>query len=122
MKSTFLMISALSAVFPIPAFAAPPSFIGPLNSITDAASTVPANGDVNPYSVAVVPTNTGNLISVNSGDGNMVETTPQGKQISVKAVDVTNTGAGTLFGLAIGPDRPAVYFVNDGNNTLSLLH
>jgi hypothetical protein len=363
MKSTFLMISALSAVFAIPAFAAPPSFIGPLNSITDAASTVPANGDVNPYGVAVVPTNTGNLraehilvsnfnnssnlqgtgttivqvspndkkvtlfaqidpkrlpgpcpggvglttalsvlrsgwvivgslptsdgsaatakagclivldsdgrvvetiansdingpwdmttadygafavlfvtnvlngtvaaspsvvtngtvlrivlaippfgppieisrtvigsgfaertdpgalvigptgvaldgygnlyvadtlgnritkisnaltrfnsagtgvtvtgggalnaplglvvapggdlISVNSGDGNMVETTPQGKQASVKAVDVTNTGAGTLFGLAIGPDRPAVYFVNDGNNTLSLLH
>ena len=32
-----------------------PSFIGGLNTITAVASTVPANGDVNPYGVAVVP-------------------------------------------------------------------
>jgi hypothetical protein len=37
-------------------------------------------------------------------------------------VDVTNTGAGTLFGLAITFGRNGVFFVNDGNNTLDLLH
>jgi hypothetical protein len=30
--------------------------------------------------------------------------------------------AGTLFGLAIAPNGNGVYFVNDGNNMLYLLH
>jgi hypothetical protein len=64
----------------------------------------------------------GNILTVNAGDGNMVETTPAGVQIAVKAVDVTQTGGGTLFGLAIRPNMAGVYFVNDGNNTLDLLH
>jgi hypothetical protein len=34
---------------------------GQSNKITVVASTVPSNGDVNPYGVAVVPTTTGNL-------------------------------------------------------------
>jgi hypothetical protein len=37
------------------------TFIGPLNTVTPIASTIPANGDVNPYGVAVVPRSTGNL-------------------------------------------------------------
>jgi hypothetical protein len=41
-------------------------------------------------------------------DGNMVETTPNGKR--------------TLFGLAIAPHDNGVYFVDDGNNTLNLIH
>ena len=52
----------------------------------------------------------------------MVETTPSGVQVAVKAVDVTGTGAGTLFGLAIRPNDQGVYFVNDGNNTLDVMH
>jgi hypothetical protein len=31
-------------------------------------------------------------------------------------------GAGTLFGLAIAPGGEGIYFVDDGNNTLNLLH
>ena len=31
------------------------SFLGQLHGLTQLASTVPANGDVNPYGVAVVP-------------------------------------------------------------------
>src|SRR4029077_12869957 len=38
-----------------------PAFVGPLHHITTLASTVPANGDVNPYGVAVVPRSTGHL-------------------------------------------------------------
>src|SRR5215475_15967387 len=38
------------------------SFIGPFTHNDQIASTVPANGDVNPYGVAVVPTSTGSLV------------------------------------------------------------
>lgn len=37
------------------------SFVGPFNDVSTIASTVPGNGDVNPYGVAVVPTSVGNL-------------------------------------------------------------
>ena len=90
---------------------------------TDAStgSTVSANGALNgPLGLAMAPN--GNILTANAGDGNMVETTPGGMQIAVKGVDVTNTGAGTLFGLAITGTREGVSFVNDGNNTLDLLH
>jgi hypothetical protein len=39
------------------------SFIGDLNTIKAHASTIPANGDVNPYGVAVVPSSIGDLKS-----------------------------------------------------------
>ncbi len=68
--------------------------------------------------LAIAPN--GDIVTVNSNDGNMVETTPSGTQVAVKGVDVTGTGGGTLFGLAI--DSQDVYFVNDGNNTLDQLH
>ena len=35
------------------------SFLGQLSSLTQVASTVPANGDVNPYGVAAVPASEG---------------------------------------------------------------
>ncbi|MGH3245837.1 MAG: hypothetical protein ACRDOI_06435, partial [Trebonia sp.] len=37
------------------------SFIGPLRHTRVIASTTPANGDVNPYGVAVIPHSTGDL-------------------------------------------------------------
>ena len=37
------------------------SFAGGLNTVTTVASTVPANGDVNPYGVAIVPRSDGRL-------------------------------------------------------------
>jgi hypothetical protein len=37
------------------------AFIGPLHTVTTIASTVPANGDVNPYGTAVVPRSVGDL-------------------------------------------------------------
>ena len=64
----------------------------------------------------------GDILTVNSGDGNLVETTPGGAQVVVKNIDVGGAGAGDLFGLAVKPDADAVYFVNDGTNTLNLLH
>ena len=84
-------------------------------------TTVSEGGGLNgPLGLAIAPE--GDILTANSGDGNMVETTPGGQQVSVKSVDVTMTGAGTLFGLAIAPNENGVYFVNDGNNRLYLLH
>jgi hypothetical protein len=38
-----------------------PAFLGELHGLTQVASTVPANGDVNPYGIAVVPATAGRL-------------------------------------------------------------
>jgi hypothetical protein len=40
----------------------PHSFVGPFNTIGTVASTVPSNGDVNPYGVAVAPVSKGSLV------------------------------------------------------------
>lgn len=73
-----------------------------------------------PLGLALAPN--GDILAANAGDGNLVEITPAGKQVAVKMVDTTGAGAGTLFGLALTPNGKGLYFVNDGNNTLNLLH
>jgi hypothetical protein len=57
----------------------------------------------------------GHHMNVNGGDGNMVETTPFGKQVAVVTVDNNSGGAGDLFGLAVKPGARAVYFGSDNN-------
>jgi hypothetical protein len=86
---------------------------------------VTSGGSLNsPLGLTVAPN--GDLITVNGGDGNAVETTPRGSQVVTKALDTTpvmgaSPGAGTLFGLAVAPDQRSLYFVDDGSNTLNLL-
>jgi len=63
----------------------------------------------------------GNIVTTNGGDGNMVETTPSGQQVAVQTAD-KKTGAGSLFGLAISPNGKTIYYVDDGENTLNVLH
>jgi hypothetical protein len=59
-----LLLAGISGLAVVPASATPKSsFLGRLGTPTALASTVPANGDVNPYGVAVVGTTTGNLIA-----------------------------------------------------------
>ncbi len=77
-------------------------------------------GDLNsPLGMTLAPN--GNLLTANGGDGNIVETTPFGKQL---AADDTGAGEGGLFGLVVAPNQKGVYFVNDAEpaNTLGLLH
>jgi hypothetical protein len=57
-----LFVVAGACLFAAPAMAAA-SFVGPLNSISTVGSTVPKNGDVNPYGIAVVPASTGDLVA-----------------------------------------------------------
>jgi hypothetical protein len=65
----------------------------------------------------------GDILTVNGGDGNMVETTPSGDQVATVQVDNNAGGGGNLFGLAVKPGAQAVYFVDDfgSDNNLQLL-
>jgi hypothetical protein len=60
----------------------------------------------------------GDILTANGDDGNVVETTPGGTSAATVAADPS---AGDLFGLTLTPDQSAVYFVDDGTNTLNLL-
>jgi hypothetical protein len=66
----------------------------------------------------------GDILTVNAGDGNLVETAPFGAQIAVRRLDSSGSppGSGALFGLAVKPHHDAVYYVDDATNTLNLLH
>ena len=102
--------------------AAIPGALGVPGPIT----TVTSGGAVNdPLGLAIAPG--GDILTTNGGDGNLVETTPAGQQVAVKMLDTSPAppgpnGNGTLFGLAVVPGGSGVYFVDDGTNTLNLLH
>ena len=91
-----------------------------------AGKTVSTGGSLNdPLGLAIAPG--GDILTVNGGDGNLVETTRAGVQVAVKVLDNTPVppglpGNGTLFGLAVVPGGSGLYFVDDGSNTLNLLH
>jgi hypothetical protein len=83
--------------------------------------TVSKGGHLNaPLGLAIAPN--GHILTVNGGDGNIVETSPGGRQVAVKTIDHNMGGAGDLFGLAIKPGADAVYFVDDfgSDNNLQL--
>jgi hypothetical protein len=96
--------------------------------------TVSAGGALDgPLGLAIAPN--GDILTVNSANGNLVDTSPFGAQLATRPLDTTGTpppgGAGALFGLAVAPGpRGGVYFVDDGTNapddpaanTLNLLH
>jgi len=71
-----------------------------------------------PLGLAIAPN--GDILTVNSGNGDIVETTPKGMQVADETIDLSTPGGagGDLFGLAVSLDGSAVYYVNDGNNML----
>ena len=93
------------------------------NSTDHTGKDVSVNGSLNdPLGLAIAPD--GTILVVNGNDGNLVVITPHGRQIATIPLDTTGNppGAGTLFGLAVAQGRFGVYFVDDGSNTLNLLH
>ena len=84
-------------------------------------STVTRGGGLNgPLGLTV--TLNGDILTVNSGDGYMVQTTPVGLQVAKNLLDSSGNppGSGALFGVTtVGPD---VYYVDDATNTLNLFH
>jgi len=75
-----------------------------------------------PLGLAIAPN--GDVLTVNGGNGLIVETTPSGKQVATKMLDSSGSppGAGALFGLVLAPHNAGVYYVDDAVNTLRLLH
>jgi len=64
MRQRHLILSGgLLAMFLTVGAAADASFTGPLNNGRKIASTVPQNGDQNPYGVAIIPRTTGKLVA-----------------------------------------------------------
>jgi hypothetical protein len=87
-------------------------------------NVVTSNGKLNtPLGLTIAPN--GHVLTVNAGDGFIVETTPAGKQIAKFLLDKTPPpplGAGALFGLALKPHHAGIYYVDDAVNTLRLFH
>jgi hypothetical protein len=89
-------------------------------ALFDKGITLTSGGHLNqPLGLILAPN--GDILTTNAGDGNIVETTPSGHQIATAAGDA-KTGAGSLFGLAIAPGGKGLVYVDDGFNTLRLLH
>ncbi len=89
-------ISSPPPVTPPSSAPAAPSFLGQLHSESQLGSTVPANGDVNPYWVAVVPASAGlltqgDVLISNFNDKSNVQGT------GTTLVQVSPTGQRTLF-------------------------
>jgi len=82
--------------------------------------TVTSGGKLKqPLGLTIAPN--GDILTTNAGDGNIVETTPAGKQLVAVTAD-KKTGAGSLFGLVVVPGKEGVYYVDDGENSLQILH
>lgn len=84
---------------------------------------VTSNGWLNaPLGLTLAPN--GDILTVNAGDGRIVETTAAGAQVAFKYLDTSGSppGSGALFGLVVTPNRNGVYFVDDATNTFELLH
>src|SRR5215475_407787 len=76
-----------------------------------------------PLGLTIAPN--GDVLTVNGGDGFIVETTPGGKQAASFLLDNSGgppPGAGALFGLAVTPNANGVYYVDDAANTFNLFH
>ncbi|MGH2851903.1 MAG: hypothetical protein ACRDLP_14965 [Solirubrobacteraceae bacterium] len=100
--------------------AAIPDAMDRMHPFHGGGTTVSSGGALNgPLGLALAPN--GDILTANAGDGNIVETTPGGMQVATKTGDAT-TGAGSLFGPVATPQGNGVYFVDDGDNTLRLLH
>jgi hypothetical protein len=84
----------------------------------DTGTTLSSGGSLNDPLGLTLAVN-GDVLTANGNDGNLVVTKPNGVQIETILLDPA--GAGVLFGLTAVPGR-GVYFVDDGFNTLDLLH
>jgi hypothetical protein len=87
-------------------------------------ATFSSGGSLNGPLGLIVAEGSGHLLTVNGVDGFITEINPEGAQIAKTLLDGTGgppPGNGTLFGLVFDPAH-GVFFVDDGSNTLNLLH
>jgi hypothetical protein len=98
--------------------AAVPNALTRTTAIGGGGETVAKGGFLDgPLGMTLAPN--GDVLTANANDGSIVETTPAGAEFQPAE---TGAGEGGLFGLTLAPNLKGVYFVNDANNTLELLH
>ncbi len=98
--------------------AAVPDAMFRLGTLHGGGITVAKGGYLNgPLGLTIAPN--GDILTANGDDGDIVETTPFGAEFQPFE---TEAGGGGLFGLALTANDRGVYFVNDSENTLDLLH
>ncbi len=96
LSTTIAVAFACAALAPGVASAFDQPFIGQFHTITSLGSTVPANGDVNPYGVAVVPRSAGALVRGNTLISNFNDAeNRQGTGTTI--VQMTPAGSLSLF-------------------------
>ncbi len=89
-----------------------------INPVGGGGATLTSGDFLNgPLGMTLAPN--GDIITVNAGNGDAVETTPTGTQIDNVQFDPMNA-AGALFGVTIAPGDRGVLFVDDGDNTVKL--
>ncbi len=89
------------------------------SALSAKGSVISSGGALNaPLGMALAPD--GNLLVVNGNNGNAVELSPSGKQLTTRVL--VKNGAGDLFGLVPTQTGNGVLFVNDGSNALDLYH
>ena len=94
--------------------AQPAAFLGQLRGLTQLASTVPANGDVNPYGVAVIPASGGRLTAgdilvsnfndkanVQGTGTTLVEVSPAGKASVFASISALPAGQSCPGGIGL---------------------
>jgi hypothetical protein len=92
--------------------AAIPAALTRTNMLGAGGETVASGQPLNdPLGLTVAPN--GDVLSMNGGDGKIVETTPSGKTSSRTLVP---NGGGDLFGLALIPGARGLYYVNDSGS------
>ena len=85
--------------------------------------TVTRNGALaTPLGLTMAPN--GDVLTVNGGNGKLVEITPAGVQVATRQLDRSGrpAGAGALFGRVVKRPGRGSYYVDDATNTLRLLH
>jgi hypothetical protein len=104
--------------------AAVPDALHRRSALGSGGRTVSVGHDLmGPLGLTIAPN--GDIVTANGGDGNLVETTPAGRQIATNTL-VAN-GGGDLFGIALAPSGRGIYYVNDAgsgadSNSLEILH
>ena len=104
--------------------AAIPNALNRMSAVGGGGRTVSSGHNLmSPLGLMIAPN--GDVVTANGGDGNLVETTPAGRQLAAKTL--VPDGAGDLFGLALAPSARGIYYVNDAGsgadaNSLELLH
>ena len=87
------------------------------SAVTAAATTISMGGALNaPLGMTLAPN--GDLVVVNGNNGNAVELTPAGRQLTTKTL--IKNGAGDLFGIITTQGGDDLLVANDGTNALDV--